>query len=59
MYLKTFFCWTEVKKQTLFIDVKQLFAFLQGSTKTLRKQAHCGTEKNCNFNGHSPSRDDW
>jgi len=29
MYLKTFFYWIEVKKQTLFFDVMQLFVFFR------------------------------
>jgi hypothetical protein len=58
MYLKTFFNWIEVKKQTLFFDVMQYYALFQRSTKALHKQAHIGTEKICNFNGHSASRGD-
>jgi hypothetical protein len=57
--LKDVFFWIEVKKQTLFFDVKQLFATFQGSTKTLRKQAHCGIREICNFNQYSASREDW
>jgi len=43
----------------LFADAKQLFASFQGSKKALRKQAHCGFRKICNFNGHSASREEW
>jgi hypothetical protein len=58
MYLKTFFNWIEAKKQTLFFDVMQHYVLFQGSTKALRKQAHRGIRKICNFNGHSASRGD-
>jgi uncharacterized protein with WD repeat len=57
--LKDVFYWIEVKKKTVFFDVMQHYALFQGSTKTLRKQAHSGIGKICNFNGHSASREDW
>jgi hypothetical protein len=58
MYLKTFFNWIEVKKQTLFFDVMQHYVLFQGSTKALRKQAHPGNREICNFNQDSASRED-
>jgi len=48
-----------VKKKTVFFDVMQHYALFQGSTKALRKQAHIGTEKICNFNQDSASREEW
>jgi len=57
--LKAVFYWIEVKNRQLFFDVILFFVLIHVQQKLLRKQAHCGVRKICNFNQDSASREDW